>query len=98
MVPPLFHCVYVGATGVGFEGPYHATAESHGIGLSATVLSCVLPSAFKLAEITGGAVSGGANATLNVSVLFGQPPDFIELPYGMPGGNAIAVGNAISYG
>merc|ERR1712032_917065 len=95
VVPAMFYCVFEGAAGIAFKGPYHATSVKHEqSGKLAAMLTCDLPLEVagiypsKLNEITGGF----ATPMVNVSVMFGQDPNFVELPFvGYPGGNTLTV-------
>ena len=87
-MPPLFWCVFIGETGIGFDGPHHAYAKQEQVsGKSLTKLTCSLPDATKLREITANL----GTPQLNVSVVHGSVGDFLqELPFtGLRDGNVI---------
>ena len=87
-VPPLFWCVFVGKTGLHFDGPLHAYAKHDALsGKSLTKLSCSLPDEAKTDEITEKRASLG----VNVSIVHGLAPQFLhQLPFvGLHGGNIV---------
>jgi hypothetical protein len=95
VVPPMFYCVFQGSDGFAFEGPYYAERVKESMsGKLAAMLTCELPlenaanlGITKLAEITAS-----APGIVNVSVMHGVNPDFLELPFvGYPGGNTLTV-------
>ena len=87
-MPPLFWCVFIGETGIGFDGPRHAYAKQEpASGKFLTKLTCSLPDPTKLREITANL----GTPQLNVSVVHGSVDDFLqELPFaGLRGGSVV---------
>jgi hypothetical protein len=95
VVPAMFYCVFEASAGIAFEGPYRATrVKDDTSGKLAAILTCDMPLgpvgsfSSKLFEIT----SGFTSPMVNVTVMHGIHPDFLELPFvGYAGGNTLTV-------